>query len=72
MNDHYGDTAGTERQCVESRHPVDVESKRLGKTPDTLEHADLNAMSDNLVSALHLVVGQEVAEVAAQKVLELS
>ena len=50
---------------------VDVESKRLGRTPDTLEHSDLNKMSQNLVSALNLVVGRELAEAAAQKVREL-
>jgi hypothetical protein len=51
---------------------VDVESKRLGKTPDTLEHADLGKMSENLVSALNLVVGRDLAQVAAQKVRELA
>jgi hypothetical protein len=51
---------------------VDVETKRIGKTPDTIEHADLNAISDNLVSALRLVVGQEMAESAARKVRELA
>jgi hypothetical protein len=51
---------------------VDVECKRLGKTPDTLEHSDLNKMSENLVSALNLVVGRDLAQVAAQKVRELS
>ncbi|MEI7814047.1 MAG: hypothetical protein WCJ13_04570 [Coriobacteriia bacterium] len=51
---------------------VDVESKRLGKTPDTLEHADLDEMSRNLVGALNLVVGRELSEVAASKVRELS
>jgi len=50
---------------------VDVESKRLGKTPDTLVHSDLLPMSHNLVSALNLLVGREVAEAAAQKVREL-
>lgn len=51
---------------------VDVESKRLGKSPDTLDRDDLWAMSDNLVAALRLVVGQEMAESAAKKVRELS
>jgi hypothetical protein len=50
---------------------VDVESKRIGRTPDTLEHSDLNKMSQNLVSALNLVVGRELAEAAAQRVREL-
>ena len=51
---------------------VDVESKRIGKTPDTLEQSDLGKMSENLVSALRLVVGKELAEAAARKVSELS
>lgn len=50
---------------------VDVESKRLGKTPDTLDHSDLTQMSENLVSALNLVVGRALAESAARKVREL-
>jgi hypothetical protein len=51
---------------------VDVESKRIGKTPDTLDHSDLNLMADNLVKALNLVVGRQLAEEAASKVRELS
>lgn len=51
---------------------VDVESKRIGKTPDTIERGDLEPISVNLVSALRLVVGQEMAEAAARKVRELS
>lgn len=51
---------------------VDVESKRIGKTPDTLEHTDLHKMSQNLVTALNLVVGRALAEAAARKVRELA
>jgi hypothetical protein len=51
---------------------VDVESKRLGKTPDTLERGDLPMMSENLVGALRLVVGKDMAEAAAVKVRELA
>ncbi len=51
---------------------VDVESKRLGKDPDTLERMDLAPMSDNLITALRLVVGQDMAEAAARKVRELA
>jgi len=51
---------------------VDVESKRLGKNPDTIDRADLPAMSENLVSALRLVVGQDMAEAAARRVRELA
>jgi hypothetical protein len=51
---------------------VDVESKRLGKDPETIDRHDLDQMSVNLVSALRLVVGPEMAEVAARKVRELA
>ena len=51
---------------------VDVESKRIGKTPDTIDRNDLVPIADNLVSALRLVVGQEMADAAARKVRELA
>lgn len=50
---------------------VDVESKRIGKTPDTIDRNDLPAISSNLVAALRLVVGQDMAESAAAKVLDI-
>jgi hypothetical protein len=50
---------------------VDVESKRLGKSPDTIGREDLQPMAENLVSALRLVVGQDMAEAAARKVRDL-
>ena len=50
---------------------VDVESKRIGKTPDTLEPSDLSPIADNLMAALRLVVGQDMAEAAADRVREL-
>lgn len=51
---------------------VDVEAKRIGKTVDTVEREDLTAISENLVDALRLVVGQELAEAAASKVRDLA
>lgn len=51
---------------------VDVETKRIGKSADTVDRLDLPAISDNLVQALRLVVGQEMAEAAARKVRDLS
>lgn len=51
---------------------VDVESKRLGKDPDSIDRSDLPVMSANLVSALRLVVGQDMAESAARKVRDLA
>ena len=50
---------------------VDVESKRLGKNPDTIDRSDLQPMAENLVSALRLVVGQDMAEAAARRVRDL-
>lgn len=51
---------------------VDVEAKRIGKTIDTLERSDLPAISENLKSALMLVVGKDLAEAAARHVADLS
>jgi hypothetical protein len=51
---------------------VDVESRRIGKTPDTLDTADLPQIADNLVNALHLVVGRDMANAAARKVRDLA
>lgn len=50
---------------------VDVESRRIGKTPDTLDYGDLPSIAANLITALHLVVGRDMAEAAARKVREL-
>jgi len=51
---------------------VDVETRRIGKSPDSVDRGDLVNISDNLVVALRLVVGQEMAEAAARRVLELA
>ncbi len=51
---------------------VDVEAKRLGKSTDTIARGDLPEIAANLVSALRLVVGQELAEAAAIRVRELA
>ena len=51
---------------------VDVEAKRIGKTVETVERSDLGPIADNLVNALRLVVGQELAEAAASKVRDLA
>jgi hypothetical protein len=51
---------------------VDVEAKRIGKTTDTLERADLAPIADNLIDALRLVVGQDLAQAASAKVRELA
>lgn len=51
---------------------VDVEAKRIGKTTDTVERGDLPQIADNLVEALRLVVGQDLAQAAAGKVRDLA
>ena len=51
---------------------VDVETKRIGKDPETVEQSDVSAIADNLVNALRLVLGQELAEAAARKVRALA
>jgi hypothetical protein len=50
---------------------VDVESRRIGKSPDSIDFADLPTIADNLVTALHLVVGGDMAQAAARKVRDL-
>jgi hypothetical protein len=51
---------------------VDVESRRVGKDADTIERGDLPEIADNLVGALRLVVGPDMAAAAAVKVRELA
>ena len=51
---------------------VDVETRRIGKSPDSVDRDDLVDISDNLVTALRLVVGQDMAEAAARRVLDLA
>jgi hypothetical protein len=51
---------------------VDVEAKRIGKTVEEIDRDDLVPISENLVDALRLVVGQDLAEAAAAKVRELA
>jgi hypothetical protein len=51
---------------------VDVESKRIGKTPETIDRSDLESMAENIVNALRLVVGPDMAGAAAQKIRELA
>jgi hypothetical protein len=51
---------------------VDVEAKRIGKDPDSIVRADVPVIADNLVTALRLVVGQDLADAAARRVRELA
>ncbi|MDO8915107.1 MAG: hypothetical protein Q7W16_03360 [Coriobacteriia bacterium] len=50
---------------------VDLESRRIGKTPDTITRMDLEDIASNLTTQLRLVVGNDLASAAAQKVREL-
>lgn len=47
---------------------VDLETRRVGKTPDTVGREDLPVIADNLVGQLRLVVGKDLAEAAASRV----
>jgi len=51
---------------------VDVESRRIGKTPDTIARADLNDFAGNLVDRLKMFVGEDLAKAAAQRVRDLA
>ncbi|MCX8008050.1 MAG: hypothetical protein N3B11_08115 [Coriobacteriia bacterium] len=51
---------------------VELESKRIGKTPDTITRLDLPEIADNLSQQLRLVVGPDLARAAAQRVRELA
>jgi hypothetical protein len=51
---------------------VDLESRRIGKTPDTITRMDLDNIATNLTNQLRLVVGTDLASAAAQKVRDLA
>lgn len=51
---------------------VDLESRRIGKSPDTIDRSDLGPISDNLVDQLRLVVGNDLALAASQRVRGLT
>ncbi|GAB4279057.1 MAG: hypothetical protein Kow0056_11970 [Coriobacteriia bacterium] len=50
---------------------VDLESKRIGKSRETLTRSDLAVIADNLEEQLRLVVGEDLARAAAQRVRDL-
>ncbi|RJQ55993.1 MAG: hypothetical protein C4521_01345 [Actinobacteria bacterium] len=56
---------------VLTRVSLELESKRLGKTPETLAAEDLDEFAHNLEQQLRLVVGPEVAAKAAERVGDL-
>ncbi|MRS12532.1 MAG: hypothetical protein EG823_05600 [Actinobacteria bacterium] len=47
---------------------LDLETKRIGKSPDSIDILDLPVLADNLAVQLRLLVGREMAEAAAQRV----
>jgi hypothetical protein len=47
---------------------VDLETRRIGKSPETVAHEDLPVLAENLVGQLRLVVGKDLAEAAAARV----
>jgi hypothetical protein len=51
---------------------VDLESRRIGKDPDSITREDLDAIADNLADQLRLVVGLELALAAARQVRGLA
>jgi len=51
---------------------VDLESRRIGKTPDTITRMDLDDIASNLTNQLRLVVGNDLATAAAQRVRDLA
>lgn len=51
---------------------VDLESRRIGKSPDSLTRLDLEPIAENLVNQLRLVVGEDLARAAATKVRDLA
>ena len=51
---------------------VDLESKRIGKTTDTITIIDLPRIADNISDQLRLVVGPDLAEAAGKRVRGLA
>lgn len=50
---------------------VDLETRRIGKDPESVTREDLTLIADNLADQLRLVVGPTLAAAAAQRVREL-
>lgn len=51
---------------------VDLETKRVGKDPETVTRDDLPVIAENLAGQLRLVVGRDLAQAAADKVRNLA
>jgi hypothetical protein len=50
---------------------VDLETRRIGKSPETITRMDLEDIARNLTAQLTLVVGTDLAIAAAQRVRDL-
>jgi hypothetical protein len=50
---------------------VDLETRRIGKSPETITRMDLEDIARNLTTQLTLVVGNDLAIAAAQRVRDL-
>jgi hypothetical protein len=50
---------------------VDLETRRIGKSPETITRMDLEDIARNLTAQLTLVVGNDLAIAAAQRVRDL-
>lgn len=65
------DVLGPMVGLVLARVSVELESKRIGKSPDSIGVADLPKLADNLSTQLRLLVGRDIADAAAQRVRSL-
>lgn len=50
---------------------VDLETRRLGKTPETVSREDLPQIAESLAGQLRLVVGKDLADAAATRVRQI-
>jgi hypothetical protein len=50
---------------------VDLETRRIGKSPEPITRMDLEDIARNLTAQLTLVVGNDLAIAAAQRVRDL-
>ena len=66
------DALGPMVGLVLARVSVELESKRIGKTPESINMIDLPVLADNLAVQLRLLVGRDIAEAAAQRVRAIS
>ena len=65
------DVLGPMVGLVLARVSVELESKRIGTSPQTINVMDLPKLADNLAVQLRLLVGRDIAEAAAQRVRNL-